>query len=121
MSLREMWNNLRGRSNGQHPVLASTLRGEEGEVYMTGTGQELRGVHERGDCVGVHCVIHNPSDHPLRDRPTHWREDRGLMERICEHGIGHPDPDHLAATEHFRGKEAADAEGVHGCDGCCSR
>jgi hypothetical protein len=33
------------------------------------------------------------------------------MERICEHGIGHPDPDQIMRDE---------AGWVHGCDGCCS-
>lgn len=45
----------------------------------------------------------------------HWRADRGLFERMCSHGIGHPDPDQkdywrVLGLEH---------EGVHGCDGCC--
>lgn len=75
-------------------------------------------VHEQGECEG-HCAIHNPSDHPLRDRPLHWRAGRSLMERICPHGVGHPDPDHMARVERLKGKDFADAEGVHGCDGCC--
>ena len=35
------------------------------------------------------------------------------MERICDHGIGHPDPDE------FRIRNGED-DGIHGCDGCCS-
>jgi hypothetical protein len=34
------------------------------------------------------------------------------MERICDHGIGHPDPDDIRVRERWD-------EGVHGCDGCC--
>ena len=30
----------------------------------------------------------------------HYRNDKGIWEDICPHGIGHE-------------------EGVHGCDGCC--
>lgn len=52
----------------------------------------------------------------MRDWPQFWRDDRGLMERICSHGIGHPDPDDLAYKIRTGGD---DAEGVHGCDGCC--
>ena len=37
------------------------------------------------------------------------------MERVCTHGIGHPDPDHIA----FLPKDKCRWESVHGCDGCC--
>jgi hypothetical protein len=53
------------------------------------------------------CPIHGRTDHAMRAFPQHWRDDRGIMERICPHGIGHPDPD-----------DSGD-DGVHGCDGCC--
>lgn len=86
------------------------------EQYVTGTGQVLS-VHESGRCLGDTCVIHNPSDHFLSDRPTHWRDDRALMERICPHGIGHPDPDGLLKNED--GSLAAPGQTIHGCDGCC--
>lgn len=44
-----------------------------------------------------------------------------MMERICEHGVGHPDPDHLHYVENTLGTQAAEAEAVHGCCGvCCS-
>lgn len=71
-------------------------------------------VHKENACRGRHCSVHNPSDHPLNKAPLHWRADRALMERICEHGIGHPDPDGLAYSN------KGWAEAVHGCDGCCS-
>ena len=77
--------------------------------YVTGTGQVLQ-VHNKGECRGKHCPIHFPSNHCMRDFPTHWRDDRGIMERICPHGVGHPDPDQVMDK----------AEWVHGCDGCCS-
>lgn len=93
--------------------------GPTGEEYVTGVGEVLVNVHLPGTCAGEHCVVHNPSDHVMRDFPTHWRGDRQLMERICPHGVGHPDPDHITATRKLRGDRYADAEGVHGCDGCC--
>lgn len=61
------------------------------------------------------CVIHRPSEHHMRGWPLNWRWDRGIFERICEHGIGHPDPDD-AAYRHSVG----DHDTVHGCDGCCA-
>jgi hypothetical protein len=48
----------------------------------------------------------------MRSFRQHWRGDRDMMERICTHGIGHPDPDD------FRIRMGFDS-GVHGCDGCC--
>ena len=78
------------------------------EEYETGTGQHII-VHDRKACRNKYCPIHNPSDHHMKDWPTNWREDRGMMERICPHGIGHPDPDDK------------DADPVHGCCGCCCK
>lgn len=86
------------------------------EKYITGTGQMLW-VHCIEDCKSEYCVIHNPSNHSMKDFPTHWRQDRYLMERICPHGIGHPDPDDLAYKKSI-GK-LSNYEAVHSCDGCC--
>lgn len=88
------------------------------ERYITGVGQALV-VHAAGLCAGEHCVVHNPSTHAMLEFPTLWRGDRALMERICPHGVGHPDPDHIAFVASTKGKEAARTELVHGCDGCC--
>ena len=75
--------------------------------------------HRADACTGRNCVIHNPSDHPLKDAPLNWRGDRGLMERICDHGVGHPDPDDIA----YKVSIGRMGEGVHGCcqNRCCSR
>ena len=72
----------------------------------------LRKVHNNSICAGRPCTIHNRTDHSMRSFKQIWRPDRGIMERICPHGIGHPDPDEykLAIDDSF---------GVHGCDGCC--
>jgi hypothetical protein len=56
-----------------------------------------------------HCPLHRRTDHHMRAWPQHWRDDRGIMERTCPHGIGHPDPDDPTTDT------------VHGCDGCCAR
>lgn len=91
----------------------------EAWTYTTGTGQLLENVHEESDdCRENGCVIHNPSDDGEAIGPTHWRSDRGIMERICCHGIGHPDPDGERWAERTFGPEPY--RGVHGCDGCCA-
>ena len=83
------------------------------ETFDTGTGQTIL-VHSKEVCEGRYCCIHNPSDHHMKDWPIHWRSDRRIMERICPHGVGHPDPDD-AAYRHTMG----DDDNMHGCDGCC--
>lgn len=37
----------------------------------------------------------------------------GLVEDVCEHGVGHPNLEYL--------KSHKGANGIHGCDGCCSK
>lgn len=70
-------------------------------------GQTLVNVHDETVCAGNRCTIHNLSDHHMRSWPQNFREDRGIMERLCPHGVGHPDPDDPTTDT------------VHGCDGCC--
>lgn len=90
--------------------------------FVTGTGQIIGNVHqETEECLNKGCVIHAPSSHSMRDFPTHWRSDRGIMERICEHGIGHPDPDDLNYIARSRGLSVATGEAIHGCDSCCTQ
>ena len=64
--------------------------------------------HPLTDCYGQICAIHNRSLHSMRAFSQHWRGDRHFLERICPHGVGHPDPDDCSG------------EIIHGCDGCCS-
>ena len=68
--------------------------------------------HPEFACSGQYCTIHKRSDHSMRSFPQHWRIDRAIMERICPHGVGHPDPDEYRLMH-------SDYEKVHGCDGCC--
>lgn len=79
----------------------------DGTVVLTG-GQKLRNVHRPYQCKGEKCCIHEPSNHHMVGWAMNFRPDRGIMERICQHGVGHPDPD-----------DPTD-DTVHGCDGCCS-
>lgn len=87
------------------------------EFGVTEYGEKLRltRVHDPKLCEGRGCAIHDhPSDHPLKDAPLNWREDRGILERICEHGIGHGDRDAVLYTRSVGGDS-----GSHACDGCC--
>ncbi len=85
-------------------IMASELNLEK---FTTGTGQEIF-VHRRADCHAP-CPVHAPSEHALVSAPTYWRADRRIFERICAHGVGHPDPDSTASED-----------SIHGCDGCCA-
>lgn len=51
----------------------------------------------------------------MKTWPQNWREDKGVMERICPHGVGHPDPDDAA----YLIKMDRAYLTIHGCDGCC--
>lgn len=93
------------------------LERSRSNTYVTGVGQRLRNVHPKSWCEGRPCVIHNPSDHCMRGFPTLWRRDRGIMERTCPHGVGHPDPD----DQRFLRSQGRMHEGIHGCDGCCRK
>jgi hypothetical protein len=84
-------------------------------VFGANLGETVMQFHPRRICSPGPCVLHNPSEHHMREWRTNYRADRGLMERVCPHGIGHPDPDDL--TWHV--SQGRDYQGVHGCDGCC--
>ena len=82
------------------------------EKVQLENSDEVLWVHPSSACAGQYCTIHNMSDHAMRSFPQHWRADRAIMERICSHGVGHPDPDDYNLVINKN-------EGVHGCDGCC--
>jgi hypothetical protein len=83
------------------------------------SGQELKH-HVRANCSG-NCCLHGTSVYPSCRTPRQWRNDRGIIEHLCPHGIGHPC---LAGVEYamlMAPTEDAifDVSAVHGCDGCC--
>ena len=51
-------------------------------------------------CPNCNSEIDAPTSEPTK----RMRFDRSFMERICVHGVGHPEGDDL----------------MHGCDGCCT-
>lgn len=75
-------------------------------VFKLSSGQILTNVHSEDKCKGEFCTIHNPSDHCMKHWPQSLNEDTRMMERLCMHMIGHPDPDEIQKAS-------------HGCDGCC--
>lgn len=81
------------------------------------TSYTVRNTHREEACKGEPCVLHNPSDHHMRDFPLIFRQDSTLFERQCAHGIGHPDPDSLE----FFVRNNMDYMAIHGCDGCCEK
>ena len=59
--------------------------------------------HSRDVCQGRGCPVHNASDHHMREWPQTWRADGRFTERLCPHGIGHPDPDDTHAAKRVHG------------------
>jgi hypothetical protein len=96
----------------------AAAQGVTGESTIDATGRKFFH-HPAGVCAGESCAIHHPSDHHMRTWPLVYRADRSpLIERLCPHGVGHPDPDSL---DYLADADPTDrgAWGVHGCDGCC--
>lgn len=95
-------------------------------VFGVELGERVVLVHPGERCEGrdIPCCVHSPSGHHMVSWPMKWRADTGVMERVCEHGVGHPDPDHLAyvcslTPEHDCAGECGYPhlgwQAVHGC------
>ena len=94
------------------------LAGQEQRQYsLENTDTVITNVHRRMLCYGRACPVHRRTDHHMRSWPQYWRGDRGIIERVCEHGIGHPDPDQYD----YWFTSGQESQSVHGCDGCCGR
>lgn len=83
----------------------------ESKTHTLVGGQVLIGVHSSKECATPYCAIHCFSDHHMVDWLQNWHPSKRMIERVCEHGIGHPDPDDLS----FNDKNLK----LHMCDGCC--
>ncbi len=92
------------------PVLPASEKLPMYQVTTVG-GASLR--HHTPQACCSPCPIHAPTDHHMVGWDMNWRNDRGIMERVCRHGIGHPDPDD-------RKIRLGEDRGIHGCDGCCN-
>lgn len=65
------------------------------------------------------CLVHNPSVWVGNiEGWSYFPRADGRVERLCPHGIGHPDPDAVRYLTEIRGWSSGSA-GAHGCDGCC--
>lgn len=71
-------------------------------------------VHPREACAGRRCWVHDPTPSHMDSWPVRWRADKSTAERVCPHGIGHPDIDDIAYNQSI-GLDVT----THGCDGCC--
>jgi len=94
-------------------LLAEDMGLYEDTAVLEHTDTVIR-CHHPSQCEGHICSLHNRTDHSMRSFPQHWRWDRGIMERVCPHGVGHPDPDDYMILN-------GDDNGIHGCCGCCSK
>jgi hypothetical protein len=70
----------------------------------------LTNAHTKKECYSEYrCTLHNRSNHHMREFPQMWNGRKQIMERLCEHGYGHTDPDEISGFE------------IHNCDGCCAK
>jgi hypothetical protein len=74
--------------------------------------------HSESMCAAP-CPLHSPSDHHMTGWALIYRPFKGIFERECPHGCGHPDPDSVDFVRRVRGEDGARVAAVHGCDGCC--
>lgn len=72
-------------------------------------GQLFVVTHTKSECEPP-CPIHAPSKHLMANFKQRWKKDGSSIERVCDHGLGHPDPDDKV----YKNKSVA-----HLCDGCC--
>lgn len=82
-------------------------------TIKNGADSEIRMSNVHSECYAETCVIHNPTDHHMREWPLHWYADGGFFVRYCHHLSLHPDPDTVEWTK----SQGLSLE--HGCDGCC--
>ena len=85
------------------------------ELHALDSVTEPRMEHPQSACLGRFCVIHNPSGHHMVDWRLNWCGEDAPVERICPHGVGHPDPDDLV----YQQTQGRGYQAEHECDGCC--
>ena len=74
----------------------------------------LAAPHDPAFCAGRGCSRHHPSEHHMRTWPKVWREYYGYSDRMCPHGVGHPDPDDVGPLQAF-----GEVGPGHPCGRCC--
>lgn len=88
-------------------------------------GSAIVTVHRPDVCEGMICALHSPTRHAMRDWPIRWRgqpRSSRRLERVCPHGVGHPDPDDYVYRALTRGLVEPAAFLAHPCcdEACCS-
>ena len=130
-------------SNGMYHVISSIreLMGEVVKVYSIYGGnnslyseEDLIDIRYRRSCPfivvtdGVRCTggIDKTPEKDCKECRV-WTQNwknfvykrmNGMIEWMCKHGIGHPDPDVVRIHENIKGGKGY---GVHCCDMCCQR
>lgn len=116
-----------GITGATRELLRESIRAEMSvglNRYLAAGGR----VHTKEQCKATRkmgapkgCVLHRPTLHKLTGRPQVLRSST-LIEDICEHGVGHPNPDSVAYLD-WRDTGSTTSRmstwGTHGCDGCC--
>jgi hypothetical protein len=82
-------------------------------VTLEHSGIVLKHVHSKLDCKGPYCTVHKMSDHHMRSFPQIWNPIVVAMQRVCEHGKRHTDPDEINNDIFVKMDHDSD------CDGCC--
>ena len=125
--IEDGWARYRDLTSYQHPLVSTELTQSANKTpfimlfeptettYMLENNSNviLENVHKAAECVGDTCAIHKKTKHRMRGMPQVWRPDRGIIERLCEHGVGHVDPDSPFPKGYY--------EWIHGCceSACC--
>lgn len=78
------------------------------EDWIDDFGTKVVNVHNENECFGPTCAIHRNTHHHMELDPQRWNPKENYIERVCQHSVGHPDPDDFLNLLR-----------AHDCDGCC--
>lgn len=92
----------------------SSSMDDPGQGSVTIVRNGVLHTHPPSACAGRHCWVHNPTPSHMMTWAIQWRDDKVTAERVCPHGIGHPDIDDVAYNRSI-GRNVTQ----HACDGCC--
>lgn len=116
------WWIIEDRAKIYHPVrdrifkdVYEPVESKRGIFRLEHSDTVLQSVHDSSKCEGRSCSLHSRTNHLMRGNRQVWRGDLGVIERICDHGVGHPDPDDRPYLETVDNGLFL----LHGCDGCC--
>ncbi len=93
--------------------MSANLTDYVGSGGRTHTKEQCKASRKAGAPKG--CVLHRPTIHKLTGARQVLRAST-LIEDLCSHGVGHPNPDSAA---YLNWRDKTDHWGIHGCDGCC--